>query len=236
MAKNIFNNLIFETTKTISFCLVAYVIIIWGLMQFQLINNFSPYEIVSTFLGIVYVILLRNPNNYLSFIVGIASTLALGLHFLDIDLKYTAYLYFFFFIPCQIVSLITWWKGDQEEDKEPLVPSFLTKKYMAITIAATVIVTAIFAKFFSDGSFFLRIADGFFFSLNVVANILIIKKKTDCWMFWCISNFFAASLFTFKASYFTVALNFVYITVNLIAMTKWAKDVTDKDAGWTEGK
>ncbi len=25
MAKNIFNNLIFETTKTISFCLVAYV-------------------------------------------------------------------------------------------------------------------------------------------------------------------------------------------------------------------
>lgn len=236
MKKEIFRTLFKETTKTVCFCLVSYTLILLGLTEFQLINGFSYYEIISTFLGITYVILLQNPNNYLSFFLGIASTIALGLHFHNIGLTYTSYLYFFFFIPCQMFSLFSWWKGEKSKESCIFSPSFLSKKFLFLSIIATLSVTAVFASFFSDGSFFLKIADGFFFSLNVTANILIIKKKTECWLFWSISNFFAASLFTFKESYFTVALNFVYIVVNLIAMIRWVKAVSEEGGGWTGGK
>ena len=39
-----------------------------------------------------------------------------------------------------------------------------------------------------------------------------------------------------KESYFTVALNFVYIVVNLIVMIRWVKAVSEEGGGWTGGK
>ena len=97
-----------------------------------------------------------------------------------------------------------------------------------------IVLSLIISYFFSSGAVFLRISDGFFFSLNVLANILIIRKKTECWFLWILSNFFAASLFTYKESYFIVALKLVYIIVNISALIRWVKVTKSSKFGWVD--
>lgn len=201
-------------------------------LQWNNISHRASFlEIASATCGIAFVLIIRNPNNYLGFPIGILSSLLLGIHFLQLQLLPTGILYLLF-IPLQFYTMITWKKGENS-NKALLQPSFLSAKaflYYNLLLLPLSLVLFFCSK---NELLIIRIIESVFVALNILPNILIIRKKTDAWFYWVLSNFLGGILFTYTASYFTALLHLVFIILNLLALIRWSSETPKGNGGWT---
>ena len=135
----------------------------------------SFLEIASATCGIAFVLIIRNPNNYLGFPIGILSSLLLGMHFLQMQLLPTGILYLLF-IPLQIYTMLTWKKAEST-NRSILQPSFLSGK--AFLYCNLLLLPLSLVLFFCSKNelLIIRIIESVFVALNILPNILIIRKK-----------------------------------------------------------
>ena len=209
---------VISTLLPIFFCGMILLFLSWQNVPY----NASFLEITSAVLGISFVLIIRNPNNYLGFPIGILSSLLLSLHFFQINLQATAILYLLF-IPLQFYTMINWLRGNKKKGNS-LHPSFLTRTNFLYISISIIPLSGLLMLAFRSNTILVSLIECVFVALNILSNILIIRKKTEAWFFWIISNFVGGILFTYKASYFTVLLHLVFIMLNLLALIRWTKE------------
>lgn len=225
--------------KEAAFYLVAtavFFLLILLILRYTTDTSVAPLEVISSLLGISYILTIRNPNNYIGFYVGIVSSVLLAMHFFEIKEYPSGVLYLGVYVPCQILTIINWVKGQRAMKKdEVFTPSFLSKRGLSMMLGLLVIVSVVTYTVFyriQQSFWVVLLLNAVFVGFNVLANILVIMKKTECFFFWVLSCILGAIIFTLAGSYFTVLLYCVFITVNTLALINWTVATPEKNYGW----
>lgn len=227
-----------EVGKNSLLSMAIFAIVILFLYLIGLADGIKKIAIASGLIGSAYVLIIRNPNNYFGFVFGIISSVLLGIQFYlqeSIDLPF---LYFFIFIPCQAFTLYTWIRGNNNngEDK-PFNPSFLNRNYFFLTLFLFLLIFVadlLILRKFGDVSHSLaiQIVSALVVATSVLANFLLINKKTDSWYYWVIFSIAGIILNILFKDYVTVTLFSVYFIINANAFYNWVTKTPKENYGW----
>lgn len=198
-------------------------------------DNMLLLSISSSFLGVAYILTVRNPQNFWGFLLGACSSILLGLQFLAMpDLTI---LYFCVFIPAQIFSIYIWVKGGSRSS-EPFNPALLSPKNLLYTIAlffSLLLIDLYLAYQFLDPiPMIARIVNGIFIASAVVANLLLIFKYTESWFFWVLFSVAGVGVAILTANSFTFLLFIVFLIINCITFQAWVKAMPRENYGWAK--
>lgn len=226
--------------KEASFYLLSTIVcfaLILVLLKYTTDTPVTPLEVISSMFGIAYILTIRNPNNYIGFYVGIVSSVLLAWHFFNINEIPSGVIYMCVYIPCQILTIISWVKNKKSAKQgEVFAPSFLSRKMLYYSLAvllAIIIVSYIVYSQLYEIFWVMVLMNAVFVGTNILANVLVIMKKCECFFFWILSCILGAVIFTLAGSYFTVLLYFVFITINALALINWSICTPEKNYGWT---
>jgi nicotinamide mononucleotide transporter PnuC len=223
--------------------ILIFSIVLVFLFLVGLKDNIKGIAIASGIVGSAYILTIRNPNNYFGFYLGILSSILLGIQFYLIDNFELFFVYFFIFIPSQAISIYTWKKGNKQDGLSyELNPSFLSFRNFLIVTACFLLlfIADIFiAREVSHApqvSLSIQIFSAIFVAASILANILLIKKKTDSWYYWFIFSIAGIILNILYKDYVTVTLFVIYLLINSEAGLMWIKKTPKENYGWLKGK
>lgn len=234
--------LIREAAINVAIAIGIFAVVIAFLFLINLEDSINPIAIVSGLLGVSYVLTVKNPANYIGFILGVLSSIVLGIQFYMGNMSDWMILYFFVFIPCQIFTFYVWLKGGNENQK-PFLPSYLSIKntIMVAAIVVALVVVDLFVANLLKGNGFninylcngsgkeitISLMGAIGVASSILANLLLIRKKTDAWIYWVIFSIATIILQLLLEDYVSVTLFVVYAIINANALIAWIK-VTPK--------
>ena len=82
-----------------------------SIVNYQLLKWSDPAWVVgipASVIGVAYILTVRDPHNYTGFYAGIVMSFLLGIQFLLQQQYDSTFLYFFVFIPFQMMSIYKW--------------------------------------------------------------------------------------------------------------------------------
>ncbi len=210
-------------------------------------TTFSPtfqfvLEIAAGIIGTAYVLIVRNPANYLGFPLGIVMSLMLAFQFFLQGFVDETIIYLVVFVPCQVYTLITWIKGSKRSNsEEPFMPTFLSMKGFLLGIAIFVVLMV--ADLFLLQNMvmgrpinFPLVMSAVVVAASALANFLLIKKKTDAWFYWVLFSIAGTVQLASIGAWVTCTLFTLYIFINGSACIAWCKQTAKENRGWLLGK
>lgn len=199
----------------------------------QLINPYLPLELVAGIIGTAYILIVKNPNNYLGFAIGIIMSVLLGVQFYLEGFKDLTILYYCVFIPCQIYTLIKWKRGNnQDMDSEYAIPSFMDVKrfFVVLCILAILMIADLFLL--QDEFTTAAVISSAIVGSSTLANFLMIRKRTDAWFYWVIFSICGVILMILSHNYVTLTLYTIYLFINGNVCIAWCKQTPKDRYGW----
>ncbi len=201
--------------------------------------------IPASIIGVGYILSIKDPNNYTGFYAGIVMSALLGFQFFLQGQYDSTILYFCFFIPFQITSIINWKKSAQEKNSETdFEPSFLSMKGMVITVLALVLIT--FADYCLQtyiikhdaltDNMAVKLLNGLLISSSIFANFWLIYRKNDAWLYWILYSLSGIGLFVLISNIFSIVLFAFFLIINTLAGVAWVKSTPKQNFGWLIGK
>ena len=197
--------------------------------------------IPASVIGTAYVLTIKNPNNYLGFYFGIVMSLLLAVQFYLQGQYEFVVLYTVVFVPFMIRSIVSWRKASETVASEPLVPSFVSRKYFRINICLFLLLCVAdyaFATYMSHEGWgdnvLLKIAGASLLASSVFANFWLMYKSNDAWIFWVIYSLSGMVLFGLIGNIFSLVLFVMFLLINGSAQVAWLKMTDDKHRGWTD--
>lgn len=233
---------IIRTTLITTALFVILLLLFWGLETFcpQLQGELLLWEQVDYYfslfgslVGVIYVLLIRNPKNYLGYIFGILMSVFLSLQFWWQEQYDLVILYLCVFVPIQVCTFISWRKNliaSLEGRKAELHPTYLTTKQLVTTILAGTIIW--FADYVVIGllhgntlgeEVILRSLSGLMIASSCLANYLLLFQKTESWICWVLFSIIGIVFNYLIGSYFTSIFFIVSAIVNGKALIEWVK-------------
>lgn len=209
-----------------SFRVAFYMFVVTALYELAS-KQFSPdyalnvYEFVGTWSGLVCVWLSRT-QNILCWPWGIASSLALGVFFGQIDLPGQQWLNWGYFVAVQLWAWPYWVFGGEQHTELPVTTMTWPARLLTVVsiIAGTAAVYAAIGVF-SPGSFH-PILDSLVVAASVVAQYLLGKKKVESWVLWLGPvNLVSIVLFSAAGAYTLTALYVAFFVHALFALVSW---------------
>ncbi len=213
--------------------------VILFLFLMKLNESINPIAIVSGLLGVSYVLTVKNPANYIGFILGVLSSITLGIQFYLGNMIDWTILYFFIFVPCQIYTFYVWVKGSKTKSDKPFLPSYLSVKNtiliagiaLVLMVCDLLVANAIKGNDLTinnilptDGkNLCIAIMGAAGVATSIIANLLLIRKKTDAWIYWVIFSIASVVLQLLLEDYVTLTLFVVYTIINANALIAWIK-------------
>jgi len=153
----------------------------------------------------------------------------------------STFLYFFVFIPFQMMSIYKWSrnKGDGGASFEPKfldVPRFWLSLFigLAVTAGDYFIQTFIFQHNGLDENIAIKLFNGLMISSSFLANYWLIYRKNDAWVYWFIYSVAGIGLFIILGNMFSLVLFVFFLIINGMAGIAWFKDTTPENLGWLE--
>ncbi|MCL1867454.1 MAG: nicotinamide mononucleotide transporter [Paludibacter sp.] len=193
------------------------------------------FSILATISGVCYILTIRNPQNYVGFYFGIASSVCLGVQFALLNNFDLTFLYFLVFIPFQISAIRSWQKKSvQHAENEVFMPKFLTLKNQIIFLLifiAIIIIDYVFASFYLSSyknepffnNFAIKTVFAIMISSSILANFLMIGKWLDTWIFWIIYSAAAIISAIIIKNNFNLLLFTFFLIINTISFVSWLK-------------
>lgn len=203
----------------------------------HLFDPYLPLALVAGIVGSSYVLIVRNPQNFLGFVVGIIMSILLGIQFWLTGLEDQTVLYYAIFIPCQVYTMVKWFKGSKYlSSSKYTIPSFLSKRGFSIVLI-------VFAVIFGLDLFLQKQFMGREINLALVmsaavvasstqANILMIRKRTDAWFYWLLFSVTGIIQMICLHNYVTLTLYVLYLFINGSACIAWCKLTPKERYGW----
>ncbi len=223
------------------FALVVIFLYICGLVVNEdgtLQDSLLPLEMIAGIIGSAYVLIVRNPQNFLGFIVGIIMSILLGIQFYLQGMPEQTMLYYAVFIPCQIYTLIRWAKGSKEpKNSKYSKPSFLSVRGFLIGIGAFILIMMAVIFLLQRGEQTLAtLMSAAVVASSTQANFLMIRKRTDAWIYWLIFSVTGIIQMICLANYVTLTLYVLYLFINGSACFAWCKQTDADRRGWLMAK
>ena len=162
---------------------------------------------------------LSRTENVLSMATGIVSVVLMGIFLLKVDLVGQGWLQFVFYVPIQLFGWWSWCRGG--EGRTELKIGRLVLSGWALSISVYVLTWVFFALLFDtlyESPQYL-IWDTSIVAASVVAQILMTRKKVECWFFWTFPVNVSALLLYWRAD--VPAFSFLYLVFLLNAYFGW---------------
>jgi nicotinamide riboside transporter PnuC len=227
-----------STTKNLLFalCLTAALLAVMYLVKIPIVvDKTMVFSILSTITGVGYILTIRNPENYTGFYFGVISSACLGVQMMLSGNLDQTFLYMAIFVPCQTSSLINWRKKyfARKNDKK-FIPQFLKIKtqliflliFIVLTIADYVFMSKCLPLYNQEGffsSFTIKIIFAIMVSSSILANILLIVKRMDCWIYWILYSGLAVVSAIIIKNNFNLLLFVFFLIINSLCFISWLK-------------
>ncbi|MDR3326976.1 MAG: nicotinamide mononucleotide transporter [Prevotellaceae bacterium] len=227
-----------STTKNLLFalCLTSALLAVIHLVKIPIvIDKTMAFSILSTITGVGYILTIRNPENYTGFYFGVISSACLGVQMMLSGNLDQTFLYLAIFVPCQSSSLINWRKKYfTKKGDENFVPQFLKIKtqliflliFIILTIADYVFMSKYLSLYNKEGffsNFIIKIIFAIMVSSSILANILLIVKRMDCWIYWIIYSGLAVISAVIIKNNFNLLLFIFFLIINSLCFISWLK-------------
>ena len=199
--------------------------------------------IPASIIGVAYILTIRDPQNYTGFYAGVIMSVLLGVQFLLQEQYDSTFLFFFVFIPFQMMSIYKW-SRKKDDGGASFEPKFLDTPRLILSIAMLVLITlgdyllATFA-FQHNGlgdNITIKLFNGLLISSSFLANYWLIYRKTDSWLYWVLYSVAGIVLFVVINNIFSIVLFLFFLIINGSAGIAWIKMTKPENYGWLRGK
>ena len=195
--------------------------------------------IPASIIGVAYILTIRDPKNYTGFYAGIIMSILLGIQFLLQGQFDSTFLYFFVFIPFQMMSIYKW-SRNKEDGGASFEPKFLDTPRLILSIALLVVITAgdyvlatyAFRHEALTDNIAIKLLNGLLISSSFLANYWLIYRKTDSWIYWFLYSVAGIGLFIIVGNVFSIVLFTFFLVINGMAGIAWMKGTKPEDLGW----
>lgn len=199
--------------------------------------------IPASIIGVAYILTVRDPQNYTGFFAGIVMSFLLGIQFLLQEQYDSTFLYFFVFIPFQMMSIYKWSRS-KDNGGASFEPQFLDTPHLLLSIALFIAITAgdfLIMSYVNHGSLFPSLEwgtwvglllNGLLISSSFLANYWLIYRKTDSWIYWFIYSIAGIGLFIILGNIFSIVLFSFFLVINGTAGIAWIKATKTENYGW----
>lgn len=199
--------------------------------------------IPASIIGVAYILTVRDPKNYTGFFAGIVMSFLLGIQFLLQEQYDSTFLYFFVFIPFQMMSIYKWSRS-KDDGGASFEPKFLDTPRLILSVAMLIFITAgdlIIMNYVNHGSLFPSLEgkawaglllNGLLISSSFLANYWLIYRKTDSWIYWLIYSLAGIGLFILLGNIFSIVLFTFFLVINGMAGIAWIKATKPENMGW----
>lgn len=197
--------------------------------------------IPASIIGVAYILTVRDPQNYTGFFAGIVMSALLGVQFTLQGNYDSTFLYFFVFIPFQMMSIYKWsrTKADGGASFEPKfldVPRFWLSLFigLAVTAGDYIIQTFIFQHNALADNIAVKLCSGLMISSSFLANYWLIYRKTDSWLYWFIYSVAGIVFFSLPQimNPFSIVLFCFFLVINSFAGLAWIKNTKPENLYW----
>ena len=214
--------------------------------NFQLLKWHDPAWLVgipASVIGVAYILTVRDPNNYTGFYAGIIMSALLGVQFILQGQFDSTFLYFFVFIPFQLMSIYKW-SRKKEDGGASFEPKFLDTPRLILSVALLFFITAgdfLIMSYANYGSLTPSLEgrawvglllNGLLISSSFLANYWLIYRKTDSWIYWFIYSIAGIGLFIILGNAFSIVLFTFFLVINGAAGIAWIKATKPENYGW----
>ena len=197
--------------------------------------------IPASVIGVAYILTVRDPQNYTGFYPGIVMSVLLGIQFLLQEQYDSTFLFFFVFIPFQMMSIYKWSRG-KDDGGASFEPKFLDTPRLLLSVAMLVFITAgdyVLATyaFQHNGladNIAVKLLNGLLISSSFLANYWLIYRKTDSWIYWFIYSVSGIGLFIILGNIFSIVLFCFFLVINSMAGLAWIKATKKENFGWVK--
>ena len=207
-----------KTEALLVFLGSALVTLLYVLVANSLGTSTTQLELWSLIFSFACVWLSRTENVH-SMSTGIASVVLMGVFLLRIELVGQGWLQFFYYVPIQFYGWWAWCRGGAGRTELP-VTRLSAKQWVAIAgifVSAWAFFCWLFNFLYEDPQFL--IWDTSIVSASFIAQILMTRKKVECWYFWTIPVNISAILLYWRAS--VPAFSFLYSVFLINAIFGW---------------
>lgn len=199
--------------------------------------------IPASIIGVAYILTIRDPQNYTGFFAGIVMSILLGVQFLLQGHFDSTFLYFFVFIPFQMMSIYKW-SRKKDEGGASFEPKFLDTPrfwlsvglFVVITLGDYVLATYAFSRDALTDNIAIKLFNGVLISSSFLANYWLIYRKTDAWVYWILYSVAGIGLFIILGNVFSIVLFLFFLVINGSAGVAWVKMTKREYYGWLIGK
>ena len=197
--------------------------------------------IPASIIGVSYILTIRDPHNYTGFFAGIVMSALLGVQF-TLQKNYdSTFLYYFVFIPFQMMSIYKWSrnKNDGGASFEPKfldTPRFWLSIFMGLAITAGdyLIQTIIFLHNGFADNVAVKLCNALMISSSFLANYWLIYRKNDSWLYWFIYSVSGIVLFIILQNVFSIVLFTFFLVINSMAGIAWIKETKRENLYWAK--
>ncbi|MBR4520709.1 MAG: nicotinamide mononucleotide transporter [Paludibacteraceae bacterium] len=199
--------------------------------------------IPASVIGVAYILTIRDPHNFTGFFAGIVMSLLLGVQFLLQGQLDSTFLYFFVFVPFQMMSIYKW-SRKKDDGGASFEPKFLDTPrfwlsvglFVIITLGDYVLATYAFSKDGLTDNIAVKLFNGVLISSSFLANYWLIYRKTDAWIYWILYSVAGIGLFIMLGNVFSIVLFLFFLVINGSAGVAWIKMTKRENYGWLIGK
>ncbi len=214
----------------------------FSILNSQLLKWHDPAWLVgipASVIGVAYILTIRDPKNYTGFYAGIIMSVLLGIQFLLQGQFDSTFLYFFVFVPFQMMSIYKWSRS-KDDGGASFEPKFLDTPRLILSVALLIAITA--------GDFLIMthltptlsqgegasqlLLNGLLISSSFLANYWLIYRKTDSWIYWFIYSIAGIGLFIIVGNIFSIVLFTFFLVINSMAGIAWIKATRPENYGW----
>lgn len=162
---------------------------------------------------------LSRTENVLSMATGIVSVVLMGIFLLRVDLVGQGWLQFVFYVPVQLFGWWSWCRGGEGRTELKIGRLKRTGWILSIGVfsLAWVFFIFLFNALYESPQYL--IWDTSVVSASVIAQILMTRKKVECWFFWSFPVNVSATLLYWRVD--VPAFSFLYLIFLLNAYSGW---------------
>ena len=195
--------------------------------------------IPASIIGVAYILTIRDPQNFTGFFAGIVMSALLGVQFTLQGSYDGTFLYFFVFIPFQMMSIYKW-SRKKDDGGASFEPKFLDYPRfclsicigLAITLGDYFIQTYVMAGDTLANNIAIKLCNGLMVASSFLANYWLIYRKNDSWLYWFIYSVAGIVLFILLGNIFSIVLFCFFLVINSMAGIAWIKNTKPENLFW----
>lgn len=188
-------------------------------------------EIFGTATSLACVWLTRKQNIW-AIIFGLASVMAMGVFFFEIDLVGQGWLHLGFYIPVQIVGWWAWLRGG--EGRTDLPVGWLSAGRRVLVVGGCIVGTFGLAAIFQHlhGSTPYLLWDASIVAASIAAQVLLTTKRIESWWLWLVPVDVSAILLYLRSdAKMFAALYCLYLVLATLGLRDWTRAWRAQESG-----